>query len=129
MASGGSDSMMSFRQHVQSYLHHLRHDNQRGDDPHPRTATLRDYHRGTLPTAEADLVQEHLATCPECAELFLGLVNFLEWRLDPTRLSVEDLTQSWERFIQRRSEGADLESAVADAVAEEEKVLCSTRQD
>jgi len=121
--------MMSFRQHVQSYLHQLRQDNQQRDDGHPKTATLRDYHRGRLPTAQADEVQEHLAICPECADLFLGLVNFLEWRLDPTRLSVEDLTRSWQRFLQRRSEGADLETAAADAVADEERVLCSTTQD
>jgi putative zinc finger protein len=121
--------MMSFRQHVQSYLHQFRHDHYQGDDCHPRTETLRAYHRGTLPSLQMDQVQEHLATCAECADLFLGLVNYLEWDLDPTRLSVEDLTHSWQRFLQRRSEGADLESAAADAVTEERRALCSTAQD
>jgi hypothetical protein len=52
----------------------------------------------------------------ECAELFLGLVNFLEWDLDSTRLSVEDLTRSWQSFLQRRQAEPDKERELCNAV-------------
>jgi hypothetical protein len=72
-----------------------------GDGDHPQIETLYRYHRETLTEDQADAIQGHLAGCPACARLFLGLVNFLEWDLDPERLSVEDITRSWERFLER----------------------------
>ena len=90
---------MNFRQSVRSYVQQLRQQKIQEDELHPATDVLLAYHEGSLPTEQADQVQEHLATCPECADLFLGLVTFFEWDLDPARLSVEDLTRSWQRFI------------------------------
>ena len=102
---------MSFRQYVRSYLNES-HQRQRESD-HLSTETLRAYHLGRLDGQQEDQVQEHLANCPDCANLFLGLVNFLEWDLDSTRLSAEDLTRSWQTFLERKK-----------AEAEEERELC-----
>jgi hypothetical protein len=92
---------MSFRRYVQAYVQQLRQRKTEEGDPHPTTEALFAYHRRELPAEQADEVQEHLATCSECAELFLGLVNFLEWDLDSTRLSAEDIADSWEEFLRR----------------------------
>lgn len=102
---------MSFRHHVQSYMHQSRQ--RQGENDHLSTETLHAYHLGRLEGQQEDQVQEHLSNCPGCAELFLGLVNFLEWDLDSTRLSAEDLTRSWQAFLERKS-----------AEAEEERELC-----
>ncbi len=93
---------MSFRRYVRSYVQQLRQQSHPGDESHPATDVLLAYHEGSLSTEQADQVQEHLATCAECADLFLGLVTFFEWDLDPARLSVEDLTRSWQRFLGRK---------------------------
>ena len=94
---------MSFRQYVRSYVQQLRQEGHQGGESHPETDVLLAYHGGSLSTEQANQVQEHLATCPECADLFLGLVNYLEWDLDPARLSVQDLTRSWQRFLHRKN--------------------------
>jgi hypothetical protein len=111
MAGAGETSTMSFRQHAQSYLHESRQ--RQGEDDHLPTETLHAYHLGRLDAQQEDQVQEHLANCPTCAKLFLGLVNFLEWDLDSTRLSVEDLTRSWQAFLERKN-----------AETKEERELC-----
>ena len=112
---------MSFWQSVQSYQQQILQSRQAQGEGHPDLKVLRAYHHASLSADEADRIQEHLATCPECGQLFLGLVHFLEWNLDPHRLSVEDLTRAWESFRQRRERG----STTADPVEE----LCPVTQD
>jgi len=95
---------MDFQQSVQSYMQQAQEERRSEVDTHPDLQALRAYHGNTLSSDEADRIQEHLATCSDCVQLFLGLVNFLEWDLDPHRLSVDDLTHSWESFLEKKRE-------------------------
>jgi Putative zinc-finger len=104
---------MSFRLTAQSYMQQLFQERQQGGEGHPETGLLRAYHSGSLSAEEGDRIQEHLATCPECAERFLGLVHFLEWDLDPDRLSVDELAGFWEKFQEKRREEEEAIAAVA----------------
>jgi len=67
-------------------------------DTHPDADELVAYHEGTLPTAEAQRVQDHLVACRECA----ALVADLEGLADPAFGADEDIPEStgelvWER--------------------------------
>lgn len=106
---------MSFRQYVRTYVQQLRQQKIQEDELHPATDVLLAYHEGSLSSEQADQVQEHLATCAECADLFLGLVTFFEWDLDPARLSVEDLTRSWQRFLGKKSGEPECSATTVDA--------------
>lgn len=46
------------------------------DDAHPAADTLLGYHHGTLPAAEEEALQTHLAGCPACVRLLLALDSF-----------------------------------------------------
>lgn len=116
---------MSFRQHVQSYRRQVRQDHPSDEATHPQTETLRAYHRGLLDGLEEDRVQEHLVNCSECTSRFLGLVNFLEWNLDSTRLAEDDLTRSWQVFLQKRR----ARSGSKDSTIDEERELSRVSQD
>lgn len=93
---------MDFQQSVQSYMQQVQEERRTEGDTHPDLQVLRAYHGNTLSPGEADRIQEHLAACSDCVQLFLGLVSFLEWDLDPHRLSVDDLARSWGSFLEEK---------------------------
>lgn len=43
---------------------------------HPEMAELLAFHGGALPQEVADVVEEHLSRCPECARQLLDYVRF-----------------------------------------------------
>lgn len=59
-----------------------------GTPEHPSPRQLGLYHRGELPATETEPLQDHLALCPECAELLLDLADF-------GSLATESDSQEW----------------------------------
>lgn len=76
--------------------------------PHPTPEHLADYHAGKLSVEEEEAVRDHLALCHECADLYLGLVDFAD--SDPERnaadLSDEQVDAAWQVMRSRLAAGA-----------------------
>jgi hypothetical protein len=82
-------------------------------DEHPSPETLAAYHEGELADAEAERLRDHLALCPDCAELLLDLGGFAD--LAPPA-GVRDLTDgevetAWRALRPRLDEGREAPSA------------------
>ena len=73
--------------------------------PHPTPEQLADYHAEKLSAEEEERIQEHLALCPECAELFLDLVDFAspEPARDISGLTDEEVDAAWQDMRARLS--------------------------
>lgn len=73
--------------------------------PHPTPEQLADYHAEKLSAEEEERIQEHLALCPECAELFLDLVDFAgpEPARDVSGLTDEEVDAAWQDMRARLS--------------------------
>lgn len=73
--------------------------------PHPTPEQLADYHAGKLSSEDEEAIRDHLALCPECAELFLDLVDFAS--PEPTRdisgLTDEEVDAAWQEMRARLS--------------------------
>lgn len=48
-------------------------------DDHPSPEALVSYHAGELPAGAEETLRDHLALCPDCAEMLLDLVSFAHY--------------------------------------------------
>lgn len=67
---------------------------------HPAPERLAAYRAGELSAEEAEGVRDHLALCPECAQLLLDLVAFEEHEPaeEPAGLASGDVEAAWQRL-------------------------------
>jgi hypothetical protein len=63
---------------------------------HLEIRVLDTYHRGLLPTDEEDSVRRHIVLCPECRDLLLELVSFLEDDGREGRVWSAEVAAAWE---------------------------------
>ncbi|MCP3960336.1 MAG: zf-HC2 domain-containing protein [bacterium] len=49
-----------------------------GVERHPSARRIAAYHRGELSTPDVEQLRDHLAMCPECADLLLDFAGFSE---------------------------------------------------
>ncbi|MCH9650725.1 MAG: zf-HC2 domain-containing protein [Deltaproteobacteria bacterium] len=83
-------------------------------DPHPAVELWISFHEGGLEEAETDRLQDHLANCPECADLVLDLGTFErpEGLGETTDLEARS---AWRRVLARPREHRRASAAVAAA--------------
>ena len=70
---------------------------------HPSPEKLAEYHAGDLPAEEVAPLQDHLAECPDCAQMLLHLESFEELEPPPESSPITDerMDQEWQRLRQR----------------------------
>lgn len=73
---------------------------------HPSPHQLADYSLGAHAPEEEDLIQEHLALCPECAEVVLGLMESPAIAGGEKALARPELAREWERLQGRVPQAA-----------------------
>src|SRR5437588_11667372 len=69
---------------------------------HLSVEVLSAYYRRTLPVANAAGVRSHVVLCPECRDLLLDLVRFLEDRQGPHHHSAAEVKAAWEKLLASR---------------------------
>lgn len=71
----------------------------RGLSQHPTPETLVAYHAGELPNVEEEQLRDHLALCPECAELLLDLVSFADFNPpeETAPLADSEVEAAWQK--------------------------------
>jgi hypothetical protein len=73
---------------------------------HPSPEHISAYHDGQLAPDEADLLQQHLAFCPQCTQILLGLERFREDLAAEAAVADEDLPdpqqdEAWQLLRER----------------------------
>ncbi len=74
---------------------------------HPSAVQLADYSLGLHAREEEELIQEHLALCPECAQAVLDLMVFGAAPAEADALDPET-EREWERLVERLNGSAQL---------------------
>jgi anti-sigma factor ChrR (cupin superfamily) len=72
-------------------------------DDHPTPETLVAYRAGELPSEAAEALRDHLALCPDCAEMLLDLATFEQFTPseESAGLTDGDVGAAWQRMQQR----------------------------
>jgi hypothetical protein len=72
-------------------------------DDHPTPEILVAYRAGKLPAEEQEALRDHLALCPDCAEMLLDLATFEQFTPteEPAGLTDSDVGAAWQRMQQR----------------------------
>jgi hypothetical protein len=96
-------------------------------DDHPTPETLVAYRAGELPAEDQEALRDHLALCPDCAEMLLDLATFEQFTPpeESAGLTDGDVGAAWQRMQQRLApavETADrVETPAAPVVAQEKE--------
>jgi hypothetical protein len=72
-------------------------------DDHPTPETLGAYRDGELPPDAAETLRDHLALCPDCAEMLLDFATFEQFTPpeESASLTDSDVGAAWQRMQQR----------------------------
>lgn len=78
-------------------------------DDHPTPETLGAYRAGELPPEEQEALRDHLALCPDCAEMLLDFATFEQFtpQEESAGLTDSDVGAAWQRMQQRLTPAAE----------------------
>jgi hypothetical protein len=90
-------------------LQALAGESRRGLGDHPSPERLAAYHEGALPPGEEERLRDHLALCPDCAQLLLDLAGFpeLETPAGARGLTDGEVDAAWQTMRSRLGSGGE----------------------
>ena len=90
---------MSAKPALEPTLRALAARDRRSLSQHPTPEALVAYHSGELSGAEEEQLRDHLALCPDCADLLLDLVSFAEFNppAEPATLANSEVEAAWQK--------------------------------